>query len=166
MKTIFFLMFILIGNITYANEFTIKYPLRGQGVYKWFFLKVYEAKLWAEPRENLYSAPFVLELKYKRNFKGKEIVDQSVKELLHAGVEASLIDKWRVRLLEIFPDVSENDSILASYNPDAGVIFYLNSTRELGKITDSNFSKQFLDIWLGDKTTAPELRNKLLGRTL
>lgn len=143
-----------------------KLPLRGQGQYKWMFLSIYEARLLAEKGNDIYNRPLVLELKYQRDFKGKDIVDQSIKELVSAGHEKSQMEEWRAKLLEIFPNIKEGDIIEARFAPENGIIFHLNSSKELGRIADINFSKKFLDIWLGEKTTAPELRKKLLGNEI
>jgi hypothetical protein len=141
-------------------------PLRGQGEYKWLFMSVYEARLLAEKGNDIYSRPLLLELKYSRSFKGKDIVDQSIKELVSAGNDKSQLKEWREKLLGIFPDVKESDVIRASYNPEIGIVFHFNSEKELGRITDLTFSKKFLDIWLGEKTSAPDLRKKLLGSNI
>lgn len=138
-------------------------PLRGAGEYKWFLLSIYEARLWAERGDDIYSRPLVLQLKYSRDFKGKDIAEQSAKELLSTGVPKGQVTEWKQGLLAIFPDVKEGDIILASYHPENGILFHLNSQKELGRISDLNFSQKFLDIWLGEKTTAPDLRKKLLG---
>ena len=41
-------------------------------------------------------------------------------------------------------------------------VFFENGA-EIGRIKDSEFSKRFFDIWLHEKTSAPDLRRKLLG---
>lgn len=162
MKSFIFIVCSFLFVTAFAVE-NANLPLRGQGNYKWLFLNIYEAKLWGEKTTDVYSKPLLLELKYLRDFKGKDIANQSAKELTSAGHSKSDVELWKERLLEIFPDVKEGDTIQASYYPDKGVTFYLNKTKELGKINDLNFSQKFLDIWLGKNTTAPDLRNKLLG---
>lgn len=141
-------------------------PLRGQGEYKWLFLHIYEARLWSEGGEDLYSKPLLLELKYKRDFNGKDIAEQSVKELVSAGHPKKEMEEWRKKLVSIFPDVKEGDRILAKYEPKNGITFYLNTDKELGRLPDYDSSKKFLDIWLGEKTSAPELRKQLLGKSI
>ncbi|MBC7538457.1 MAG: chalcone isomerase family protein [Bacteriovorax sp.] len=165
MKLIYLLIAFSLSFSSFSNELS-RPPLRGEGEYKWFFFNVYEVKLWAPSAENLYSNSLLLEIKYKKSFKGIDIVKQSEKELVHAGVDSSVVSKWKGKLLEIFPDVKAGDRILASFLPSEGITFYLNSTKELGRIVDLSFSKSFLDIWLGDKTSDPDLRDKLLGRKL
>lgn len=164
MKKIFLMVIFYSAFSCMASDLTSKYPLIGQGEYKWFVLSIYEAKLWGSSSDKLYSGPLLLELRYQRDFKGKDIVRQSEKELLNTGINDSIIKEWRETLLAIFPDIKEGDRILASFDPANGITFFLNSTKELGQIRDLNFSKSFMDIWLGEKTSAPVLRDKLLGK--
>jgi hypothetical protein len=138
-------------------------PLRGEGDYTWYLLHVYQAKLYTVPGENLYLNPLVLELKYSRSLKGKDIADRSIKELIHAEVDQNSIDQLKPILIDIFPDVNNGDNIKATFDPKTGIIFYFNSTKILGKLTDLKLAKSFLDIWLGEKTNAKDLRNQLLG---
>lgn len=164
-KAILFMLVLFSSSSIWAAEHE-NLPLRGQANFKWYFLQVYEAKLWGEKIEDIYSKPLKLELKYSRSFKGKDIAEQSIKELANAKIPKEKLDQWKPILLEIFPDVNEGDVIQASYHPKEGVIFRLNSIKEIGRLTDLEFSKKFLDIWLGQNTSAPELRNKLLGNTI
>jgi hypothetical protein len=170
MKKFIFIIFICISTFhtpfSLADDLSKQLPLIGQGEYRWFFLSIYDAKLWGKKEENIYSTPLILELIYKRNFKGHDIVNQTEKELRSAGIEENNLNKWKPRLLEIFPNIQPGDSITASFDPEKGIIFYFNKTKEIGKIQDVAFSKTFLDIWLGERSSDLKLRNKLLGRSL
>lgn len=157
---------LILASLISINSYAagpLELPLRGQGEYKIFLLSIYDAKLWAERAEDIYAKPLSLELKYKRTFKGKDIADRSIKEIISAGHSKSEVEEWRQRLTQIFPDVKDGDTILANFNPEKGIVFYLNTSKELGQLSDLSFSKKFLDIWLGEKTSAPDLRAKLLG---
>lgn len=157
------LIFLMLFQSTLnANEAT-QPPFRGEGVYSWLFIKIYKAKLWSSKEGDLYSKPIKLELQYLKSFEGKDITKQSIKELTSAGVTPAELAEFQTRLTEIFPDVGVGDVILADYKPTSGITFYFNSSKELGKLSDLNLSRKFLDIWLGEKTTAPQLRNILLG---
>jgi hypothetical protein len=157
-------LFIFIAFIFSINVFSEEnLPLRGEGIYTWYLLHVYQAKLYASPGENLYLNPLVLELKYSRSLRGKDIADQSIKELVHAKVDQESITQLKPMLFDIFPDVNEGDTIKATFDPKTGIIFYFNSTKTLGKLTDLKLAKSFLDIWLGEKTNAKDLRHQLLG---
>ena len=161
MKTLYFFVLSILLSSAFSQSFG---ELRGAGKYTWFFIDVYEAKLYGPKVSDLYSKPFSLELKYMREFKGEDIVKQSEKELKSAGLEESIINKWRAPMLKIFPNVKEGDKITASFYPDKGVVFTLNTKNELGRIADLDFSRHFMNIWLGPKTSDPDLRDKLLGK--
>lgn len=165
MKKIIFMICVLSISLSFAAE-TSTLPLRGQGQYKWLFLKIYDAKLWAEKSNDIYSKPLLLELKYSRSFKGQDIAEQSIKEIVSSGVPKDQLGELSKKLQEIFPDVKDGDVIAANFNPSSGIVFHLNQSKELGRLADLNFSKTFLNIWLGEKTTAPELRKQLLGEKI
>jgi hypothetical protein len=160
-KLALFICFAYIFSINVFSEENL--PLRGEGNYTWYLLHVYQAKLYAGPGENLYLNPLVLELKYSRSLKGKDIAEQSIKELIHAKVDQESITQLKPMLIDIFPDVNDGDTIKATFDPKTGIIFYFNTTKTLGKLTDLKLAKSFLDIWLGENTNAKDLRNKLLG---
>lgn len=141
-------------------------PVRGSGTYSWFFIDVYIATLYtpiAHSNKDLYQAPLRLRLKYLRDFKGSDIADRSRSEMESAGVGAELLDKWQPLMNKFFPDVKKGDSIEALYTPNKAIQFYLNKKRLLGESKDAQFAKAFLNIWLGEKTSAPDLRRKLLA---
>lgn len=141
-----------------------RFPLRGEGSYSWLFIDVYDAALFAPAGDDIYSKEFRLDLKYKRSFDGEDIAKQSEKEMLSAGVSEELIKLWRDRMRAVFPDVKKGDVISALFKPNVGVSFKFNRSETLGSFNDVEFSKHFLNIWLGEKTSDPKLRRKLLGR--
>ena len=161
LKLSIILLFIL--SSSFAGIKPVNDNFRGEGVYTWFFLDVYKAKLWANEGKDILKGPVSLELRYLRILKGKDIAKQSIKELTSLGVDQKLTDNWYPHLLKIFPDVKDGDKILANYSPTTGIVFYLNGSKKLGLIRDSNFSLMFMKIWLDEKTSAQDLRNKLLG---
>lgn len=140
-------------------------PLKliGKGNYTFFLLDVYEARLWAANKKNIYEGELLLELKYKMNFEGMDIVKQTKKEFDNADVPESKSKRWSSELESIFPNVSKGDRILARYAPSKGIKFYLNESNFIGEVRDLEFSRSFLDIWLGPKSSDPDLRDKLLG---
>ena len=148
-----------------SSNVCAKLPLKliGKGDYTFFFMDVYEASLWAQSNKNIYEGRLRLELKYKMNFKGRDIVKQTKKEFLNADIDELKSNKWSTALDSIFPDVSKGDRIEASFSPSSGIKFYLNEDSFLGEVKDIEFSKSFLNIWLGPKSSDPQLRDRLLG---
>jgi len=137
--------------------------LRGKIDFSFLFFDVYEAKLWSERNSGLYTKPFSLELIYKRDFKGEDITDRSISELKNQGIIKKELNALDILIRPIFPDIKKGDSILASYTPSQGVIFYLNRSNLIGKIEDDKYAKLFLDIWFGAKTSEKKMKDILLG---
>ena len=62
---------------------------------------------------------------------------------------------------QIFPDVKPGDQITGVYKPGGAVFLYNN--RQVGEIRDPEFARFFFAIWLDPRTSAPGLRQSLLG---
>ena len=130
----------------------------GRGEFRRFGFLVYEASLWAA--DDPQRPPLALRLDYKRRIAGSAIAEASVKEMRRFGVEETVLAAWHERMARIFPDVQDGDHILGVYTPD-GARFSHNG-RDLGRIDDARFARDFFGIWLDPRTSAPELRAALL----
>lgn len=127
----------------------------------WMFWDAYEITLFAN---NGYdpAKPFALELEYKMDFSGVEIAERSVDEIKNQNFASEEeLQKWLEEMKKVFPDVKEGDK-LKGLAANGVSTFYFNGS-ETGKIEDPRFTKAFFDIWLGKKTSEPELRDKLLA---
>jgi hypothetical protein len=142
--------------------------LAGEGLLRWFGLRVYEARLWTGPRapapETLARSAFALELRYARALEGRAIAAASRDEIarLDLGTPAQL-SAWFDAMARLFPDVAQGDRLTGVNLPGSGVAFYRND-RPLGSIDDPDFGPAFFAIWLHRDTAAPELRRSLLER--
>ena len=138
--------------------------LRGSMDFSWFMFDVYKANLWAKEGVEIYSEPFSLELIYKRDFDGKDIISRSISELEGQGLDKKSLKLVEKNINNIFPNINKGDGILANYSPKSGVEFFLNREKKLGSITDLKVAKDFLDIWFSKKTSEKKMRKKLLGK--
>ena len=135
----------------------------GEGRLTYMLWDVYDASLYApqgnwDPRQ-----PFALQLSYLRELDGKKIADRSVEEMRAQGITDEIkLATWHAQMRKIFPDVDMGVSLTGVYTEQGTAIFYRNDV-EIGRINDPQFSKAFFDIWLNQKTSAPDLRRKLLG---
>lgn len=141
--------------------------LAGEGILRWFGLKIYEARLWigAEGFEpaRFASRPFALELRYARPLKGESIARTSHDEIARLGFgDPTRRDAWLAAMRGIFPDVRDGDRITGVNRPGRGVGFYHND-RRIGSIDDPAFAPAFFAIWLDPRTIAPELRERLFA---
>ena len=162
MKSIILLFITLIHFNSGAVDHR-KLQLIGEGEYTFLFMSVYHAKMWASNSKDLYLGDVKLELKYNMSFKGRDIVEQTHKEFLNAGIKDEDAKKWIEPLKLIFPNVKKGDRIVASYKTNDRIIFYLNDVL-IGKIQGNEFSKAFLNIWLGPKSSDSKLRDRLIGK--
>jgi hypothetical protein len=140
--------------------------LAGQGSYRWFGLKIYEAQLWVGDlgyrTDDPESAKFALSLTYARDLYGKQIARTSMDEIGKLGFGSrEQHEDWLKRMEELFPDVHEGSRISGIYLPGQGARFYLDGNM-LGEIADPEFARAFFAIWLDPRTSAPSLRNSLL----
>jgi hypothetical protein len=141
--------------------------LAGQGSYRWFGFKIYDAQLWVGDRGYQAWAPssakFALSLTYARDLYGKHIARTSIDEIgkLGFGTNEQHQD-WLKQMEALFPDVHEGTQISGIYLPDHGARFYLNG-KLLGEIADKEFAHAFFAIWLDPRTSAASLRNQLLS---
>ena len=138
--------------------------LQGTGTYRWFGLAIYDAALWMSaggPPD--IRQRFALDLTYARNLYGSKIAEASIDEIgkLKLGTTEKR-QQWLLQMKGIFPDVKEGSRITGIHIPNEAARFYLNG-RLLGEIRDPEFAHSFFAIWLDKKTSAPDLRNKLLG---
>ena len=63
---------------------------------------------------------------------------------------------------KIFPNVEEGQQLTGLFSPGQPSRFFLNGS-SIGEIADPEFGPAFFGIWLHPKTSAPKLRQLLLG---
>ena len=141
--------------------------LAGQGSFRWFGFKIYDAELWVGDQGYRPNAPessrFALSLTYARDLYGKHIARSSIDQIRKLGFgNAEQQKAWVNRMEALFPDVHEGTRISGIYLPGEGARFYLNGNL-LGEIADREFARAFFAIWLDPRTSASSLRTSLLS---
>ncbi len=135
----------------------------GEGRLTYLMWDIYDASLYAPQGEWKKSAPFAIHLSYLRDITGKKIADRSIVEIRNQGIDDEVtLASWHSQMRNIFPDVDKGVSLTGVYAANGDSVFYQND-KEIGRITDPEFSKAFFNIWLDEKTSSPDLRQKLLG---
>lgn len=137
--------------------------LAGQGAFRWFGLKLYDAQLWTGPEGyRTETSKFALDLRYARDLQGARIAKASHDEIAKLGFGSP--DEraaWLARMEKLFPDVRDGTHITGIYLPGDGARFYLDG-KPLGEVRDAAFGKAFFAIWMDARTAAPSLRAALL----
>jgi len=140
----------------------------GEGEMSFLFWTLYHAELYVDElpyQQDDY--PKLLKIEYFKNINKDDLLNATKEQWQHIGINESLITDWLAQLKNIWPDIYEGDQLIIYVNGEGQSIFYSDisdvSTQELGVINDQYFGPAFLDIWLSEKTSEPELRVKLLG---
>ncbi len=135
----------------------------GAGAFRWFGLKVYDATLWTRGAPPEFVQPFALSLRYARSLKGAAIARRSVEEIETLAIGTPEKRRaWGQAMENLFPDVVEGSTLTGLHLPGKGARFF-HDGKPLGVIADPEFSRAFFSIWLDPATSAPDLRNALLG---
>ncbi len=140
--------------------------LRGSGVLRFFGLRVYEARLWALPdfdADDYARQPFALELLYDRRLEGAAIAERSVAEMRRVGsFDEASAKRWLALMKQAFPDVAAGDRLLG-LNDGQGDVRFFHNARPTAQTVDADYARLFFGIWLARQTSAPALRDALLG---
>lgn len=135
---------------------------RGEGTMRFFGLKVYDVRLWTRMKPFAHHEPFALELVYDMSLKGRDIAERSLKEMRDQGhTDEEKLKRWGEEMAKVFPDIKKGDTLIGVSIPGKEARFY-NREKFIATIADAEFSKAFFDIWLSEKTSAPQVRIKLL----
>ena len=154
-----------------ALEGTAGLQPRGHGSFRWFGLHIYDAALWL-PASAISgsgpgpdgSQPLALRLRYARTLKGGDIAQRSIEEIERLGLgDAARRAGWLETMRKLFPDVSRGSTLTGVHLPGRGARFF-HDQRLLGEVQDEAFSRAFFAIWLDSRTSAPALREALLGK--
>ncbi len=139
--------------------------LVGKARLKVLFWKVYDAELYAPNGAWSAEEPFALSLNYLRKLEGEQIAKRTIVEMRKQGFEDEVtLARWFDDMRSIIPDVEKNTRITGVADNDQNTLFYSDG-KLIGAIKDPLFTQKFFDIWLGEKSSQPKMRNKLLGGT-
>lgn len=153
------LIFFILGNCALASEM----KLIGQGTLKVLFFEVYDIRLLADSKPFSWKNKFQLEFEYKREVKKETVIESSIKEMRRqSSFFDKDINKWQEYLEISIKPVQEGSQATVTWNPSGQITFHYQNSKPT-TIEDENFARAFLNIWLGDETSQPKLRNQLLG---
>lgn len=139
----------------------------GQGSYRYMLWQLYDARLASGDGSFInyqQSTPLLLELTYKRNISRDQFIKATVdewKKLKQSSSEQQ--QQWAEQLATLWQDVKKGDRLAAVLLPDKTVAFYFNGTKT-GVLADVAFGPAFFNIWLDSATSAPKLREQLIGQ--
>lgn len=136
----------------------------GQGRMTFLMWDVYDATLYAQDGTWREGEPLALTLNYLRNLNGTDIARRSIEEMRGQGFRDEIkLAAWFGQMQKIFPDVTAGVSLTGVMAADGTTVFFRDDV-EIGRINDPDFGRAFFNIWLSQRTSAPELRAQLLGQ--
>ena len=145
--------------------------LLGQGNLRYFGFAVYQAQLWVgpglvDPAQAWAQQPVVLSLRYQRALPGPAIAQRSIEEMRrHPSMPEGAAATWLAQLQTLLTDVREGERLIGVYHPAQGLQMWHEGAelRALGSSSDTLLARVFMGIWLDPSTSAPEMRQQLLG---
>lgn len=142
------------------------WKLQGAATMRFFGLKIYDTRLWARGQkldaQNWAKSPLALELEYARSLSGREIAKRSLVEMRRQGeISPANADKWLAEMEAAFPDVKQGERISGVVAEPGSIQFFING-KPGRKVSDAEFARLFVGIWLAPQTSEPALRTQLL----
>ena len=147
----------LLGNPRLVGEHRFTY---------WGF-DVYHASLWASSTAfaaaDWATQRLVLELRYLRDFQGRDIAQRAITEMhSQRALSPEQSAAWLDSLQALLPNVRSGETLTGVYAPESGAQF-LHQGKPVGDIREAEFARRFFGIWLSPQTSQPQLRQQLLA---
>jgi len=155
---------LLVSLSTAANALdSTDLALCGEAKLSVLFWDVYESRLLTPGGEwQPGIRPLRLEIRYLRDIKAADLVEQTAKEWQAQGISTEQHNLWLDQLNAQWRDVSEGD-VIALEIDEQGKSQFLFNGEPIGTIDHPQFGEDFAGIWLSQNTTRPELRKALIG---
>ena len=161
------LIILLSLNTSFASEMqkeAFSSPtIIGEGTLKVFFMEIYDLRLIADSPTFSWQNKFKLDFIYTRDIKKDSVIKSSIKELRRqSSVSESDIESWQGYLEQSIRPVQEGTHATVLWEPEGQITFHYENS-DPTTIEDEDFARAFLNIWLGEETSQPELQSEILG---
>ncbi|RIL09889.1 MAG: hypothetical protein DCC75_05545 [Proteobacteria bacterium] len=148
-------------------NFRRELSLYGLGHYRYFGFSVFSAALYSEDSQSLErgflgSSPATLRLCYYRELDREDFIESgSVIIGKNPGADQVRIAASLERMNALYEAVTPGDCYQINYSPINGIELLLNGVSR-GIISDGEFGRAYLGIWLSDYAFSSSLRESLL----
>ncbi|MCB0340376.1 MAG: chalcone isomerase family protein [Bdellovibrionales bacterium] len=144
--------------------------LNGIGTRKatWFRIRVYHAGLYLESKSNSTeqilsdSGTKELRMRFLRDVSKEDMVDAWTDGFIKNAIDYSAIKDNVAIFTALMVDVKEGDTFAIQFKSNTVEIFYNDSFA--GAVSDHEFARDVLAIWLGDHPPNESLKEGLLGK--
>lgn len=144
---------------------------QGEGDMSYLFWTLYKAEYFTgEALKNDGELTKALRITYKKSLSKQTLIEATQDQWKKLGYKDEQVTNWLAALSVIWPDVEQGDQLTLLVAVTGKSEFYLldnqlGTDNLLGTISDKDFGKAFLSIWLSKNTSEPKLRLQLLGIT-
>ncbi|MDC1383093.1 chalcone isomerase family protein [Candidatus Puniceispirillum sp.] len=138
--------------------------LVGSGKLKVFFMDIYKLRLYSPNGRYSSEDNFVLEFEYLKPVSKNTIVDASISELSKL-YDVSFEQKtlWRGILNRGLSDMEAGEMAAVTFTKPGTIKFYSRGEMQ-ASFNNPKFKEYFASIWLGKRTSRPNLKKQLLGQ--
>ena len=137
--------------------------LVGEARLRILFWRIYDSSFYSESGSYTGIEPgTALKIEYRRAIKVDEFIKRTREEWEKLDILSDGSDQWLQQLGEFLPGVIRGDVIVLKVDDNLGSVFYYNF-EPIGQIRNPQFTKDFLSIWLSDKSSFPRLQRQLIG---
>lgn len=162
----------LVLTSSFANSFSASFQalvpdaeLVGEAQFKFLFLKIYNAELFAPDGIYAPDKPYALRLTYMINAKKDPIIKQTIKEMnRQKAADSNTIKSWIPAMEEAFISMDKGSFADFIHTPD-GRLTLLGNGDPISVIEDPALSRAIMNIWLGPEIQDRNFQNALLGKS-
>jgi hypothetical protein len=136
----------------------------GETTFSILFWDLYKSKLLTTSGKYPIEAAhekLIYQIHYLADISSSDLIKRTVEQWQYLEIQPEKYEIYLAMLEKMWPDIKDGDSLSLVVNNNKSV-FYFNN-KFIGEIPQPEFSQLFLDIWLSQYTSEPELRLELLG---
>ena len=150
-------------QVTAANP-TEDLNIVGEARLKFVFWQIYKSTLYSTSGDYKGLQPdLALQISYRRKISLEQLISRTREEWQKMSFPSDQLEQWLTELKAILPNVEKGDVIILKVDEELRSNFFFNASF-IGRIDSPIFTKAFLDIWLSEKGSYPELQKQLTGR--
>jgi hypothetical protein len=136
----------------------------GEATFSLLFWDLYKSELKTTSGRypiSLDKDQLIFHITYLTAISNKDLIKRTIEQWQYQGISKSKYQHYIKPLSVMWPNIAKGDSLAMLMQKDKSV-FYLNN-HYIGVINDYDFGQLFINIWLDETTSEPELRTQLLG---
>ena len=103
-----------------------------------------------------------MEFEYLRDTSKKSVIKASINELKKINIPKNKLLIWEKYLNNTISDMTKGEKAALYWEPGSQITFYVKE-RLKKIIKDKEFADAYINIWLGENTSRPILRDKIIG---